>query len=126
MSAFEHTIESVVRGFHVYKAIWVPVLDEVLQAKQEFDNEEDQYAVAVVKTTPSTTGRPDEVTVGHVPRSISRMCWYFIQHDGEITCKVTGRRRRSDLPQGGMEVPCEYKFIGKKKHIKKIRKLLKV
>ena len=61
MSAFEHTIESVVRGFHVYKAIWVPVLDEVLQAKQEFDNEEDQYAVAVVKTTPSTTGRPDKV-----------------------------------------------------------------
>ena len=98
----------------------MPVLNEILQAKQEFDNEEDQYAVAVIKTTPGT-GRSDEVTVGHIPRStgISRMCWYFIQHDGEITCKVTGRRRRSDLPQGGMDVPCEYKFIGKKKHIKK-------
>ena len=120
MSAFEHTITSVVRGFHFYKAVWVPVLDEVLQAKQEFDNEEDQYAVAVIKTTGT-----DEVTVGHIPRSISRMCWYFLQHDGEITCKITGRRKRSDLPQGGMEVPCEYKFIGKKKHITKIRKLLK-
>ena len=122
MSAFEHTIESVVRGFHVYKAVWVPVLNEVLQAKQEIDNEEDQYGVAVIKTTPST----DEVTVRHVPRNISRMCWYFIQHNGEITCKITGRRRQSNLPQGSMEVPCEYKFIGKKKHIKKIHKLLNI
>ena len=122
MSAFEHTIESVVRGFHVYKDVWVPILHEVLQTKQEFDNEEDRYAVAVFKTT---TGSSDQVTVGHVPRSISRVCWYFIQHDGEITCKITGGRRRSDLPQGGLEVPCEYNFIGKKKHIKKIRKLLK-
>ena len=116
MSAFEHTVESVVGGFHVYKDAWVPVLHEVLQTKQKFDNEDH---VAVIKTSSS-----DEVTVGHVPRSISRMCWYFIQHDGEITCKVTGRRQL-DLPQGGLEVPCEYKFIGKKKHIKKIRKLLK-
>ena len=100
MSAFEHTIESVVRGFHVYKDAWVPVL----------------HTVAVIKTTSS-----DEVTVGHVPQSISRMCWYFIQHDREITCKVTGRRRRSDLPQGGLEVPCKYKFM----RIKKICKLLK-
>lgn len=51
MSAFEHTIESIVCGFHVYKDAWVPVLHEVLQIKQEFDNEEDQHAVAVIKTT---------------------------------------------------------------------------
>ena len=63
------------------------------------------------------TGSSDQVTVGHVPRSISRVCWYFIQHDGEITCKITGGRRRSDLPQGGLEVPCEYNFIGKKKYV---------
>ena len=48
MSAFEHTIVRVVR---VYKDVWVPVLHEVLQTKQEFDNEEDRYAVAVFKTT---------------------------------------------------------------------------
>ena len=42
MSAFEHTIESVVRGFHVYKDVWVPIFHEVLQTKQEFDNEEDR------------------------------------------------------------------------------------
>ena len=48
------------------------------------------------------------VTVGHVPRSISGVCWYFIQHGGEIN----RTRRQLDLPQGGLEVPCEYNFIG--------------
>ena len=71
------------------EAVWVPVLNEVLQAKQEFDNKEDQYVVAVIKTTPHT----DEVTVGHVPRSISRMCWYFIQHNGETTCKNNTKKK---------------------------------
>ena len=66
----------------------------------------------------TTTGSSDQVTVGHVPRSISRVCWYFIQHDGEITCKITGERRRSD--QGGLVVPCEYNFIGKKKQTFKV------
>ena len=111
-------MERRTRSVHVQSVVIKDVYryeDTGLLTKQEFDNE-DQYAVAVFKTT---TGSSDQVTVGHVPRSISRVCWYFIQHDGEITCKVTGRRRRSDLPQGGLEVPCEYNFIGKKKHSKK-------
>ena len=48
-----------------------------------------------------------------------------VEHNGEITCKVPGGRRQSDIPQGSLEVPCEYNIIGKKKYIKKIRKLLK-
>lgn len=70
MSAFEHTIERAVRGFHVYKDIWTPVLHEVLQTKQEFGNVEDQYAVAVIKE--SADG--ESLTVGHIPREISRIC----------------------------------------------------
>ena len=31
MAAFEHTIESSVRGFHVYKAIWTPTVNEQLK-----------------------------------------------------------------------------------------------
>jgi hypothetical protein len=26
-----------------------------------------------------------QLTVGHVPRAISRLCWYFLQNNGEIT-----------------------------------------
>ena len=32
---------SVVRGFHVYKNIWAPVLDEVHPTQQEHGNPED-------------------------------------------------------------------------------------
>lgn len=51
MFTFEHTIESVVCVFYLYEDVWVPVLHEVFQTKQEFDNEKDQYAVTVIKTT---------------------------------------------------------------------------
>ena len=32
---------------------------------------------------------------------------------GSITCQITGNRRHSvDLPQGGLEVPCNLTFVG--------------
>jgi len=40
---------------------------------------------------------------------------FFLQHDGEILCEVLGNKRRSPLTQGGLEIPCKYTFIGKKK-----------
>ena len=51
--------ESIVRGHHVYKAIWTPVIGEELEVRTEDDNEHDQHAVAVVK---------DGVVIGHMPR----------------------------------------------------------
>ena len=123
MAAFEHTLESSVRGHHVYKDVWTPILHEWLQTRQELGNAEDEYAVGVIKSDPSSLN--SELTVGHVPRELSRIFWYFIQNDGEITCEIIASRRRSSLVQGGLEVPCLYKFLGKKKHIKKLKKLLK-
>ena len=116
-------MDSAIRGFHVYSTVWAPVLHEQLYSSQDHGNTRDQFAVALVKTSTGSTGPP--VTVGHVPKEISRICWYFIQHDGEITCEVTGvDKRRSPLVQGGMEIPCKLTFIGKKKHIKKVKKIL--
>ena len=121
-AAFEHTLESCVRGLHVYKDTWTPTQHEHLQTRQELGNPQDQYAVAVCRA--DATNPVSLNIVGHVPREFSRLFWYFIQNDGEITCKITGCKRRSPLPQGGLEIPCVYKFIGKKKHIQKLRKLL--
>ena len=78
----------VVHGFHVYRDLWVPLLHEVLQTEQEFGNEEDQHAVTVIESVSSSDS--SQQTVGHVPRSISRICLYFLQHDGEIKCEITG------------------------------------
>ena len=120
-SDFSHTIESAVRGFHVYREVWIPYVNQVLQTRQEVGNSKDPYAVAVVKS--SDTG---EIIIGHVPREISRLCWYFIEDDGEISCTIidANKKRSTALSQGGLEVKCCYKFVGKRKHIKKLRKLL--
>ena len=41
----------VIRGYHVYKAIWTPDLGEILvnECQQEIGNSEDLYAVCVIK-----------------------------------------------------------------------------
>ena len=43
-----YTLESVVRGHHIYKRIWTPHVGEKLQLQRE-DNENDLRAVAVLK-----------------------------------------------------------------------------
>ena len=42
-----------------------------------------------------------------------------------ITCKVTGLRRySSDLPQGGLEVPCTLEFKGNEVNIDKVKGII--
>ena len=113
------TIDSCIRGYHVYKDIWNPVLGEVLTCRADIGNVHDPYAV-VTLTAANTT-------VGHVPRNISTVCHLFLRRNGNITCEVTGRRRRSvDLPQGGLEVPCTLTFIGQSNEISKVKKLTSI
>ena len=51
------------------------------------------------------------LTIGHVPRAISPICSIFIRRGGTIKCLITGGRRySSDLPQGGLEIPCVLTF----------------
>ncbi len=105
---FSHTINSAVRGFHVYKYIWMPFMNEALQARQQLGYSEDAYAV--VKNT--GTG---EIVIGHVPREISRICWYFLQNDGEISCTITtADKRRTALVQGGFAVQCSTTLLVKR------------
>ena len=111
------------RGFHVYKDVWTPTLHECdcLRTRQELGNPEYEYAIALCKDDAASL---DSRIVGHVPREFSRLFWYFLQNDGEITCEITGSRRQSPLVKGGLEIPCSYKFVGKKKHIKKTSQIM--
>ena len=104
-------IESTVRGHHVYKASWSPYIGEELPVQCEVNNIHDDFAVAVLKNSN---------TVGHVPREISRVCWYFLHKSGsEMTCIVNGDRRRSEVDGKGLVVPCVYIFKGKQKHLER-------
>ena len=60
------TLQSMIRGYHVYKEVWDAVVGETLPCQQEGGNTHDPYAVATMK------GR---LIVGHVPREISAVCY---------------------------------------------------
>jgi len=113
-------VESMVRGYHCYNTIWDPAIGEELPCKLELSNPEDRFAVAVFKR--EVWG---EVTVGHVPKRISSICSSFLRRGGTITCRITGTRRYSaDLPQGGMEIPCQLHFEGNNKDLDKAKNLV--
>ena len=48
---------SVICGHHVYKDVWTPFIGEELTVQPDNDNEDDDYAVGVLK---------DGAVVGHV------------------------------------------------------------
>ena len=64
------TLISCIRGYHVYKGIWDPVVGETLNCEREDRNPQDPYAIDVKKVG---------TAVGHVPRVISCICTLFWQ-----------------------------------------------
>ena len=50
--------KSAIRGYHVYKDIWTPSVDDKLSVKREFKNQFDHFAVKIIL---------DGETVGHLP-----------------------------------------------------------
>ena len=59
---------SVVRGHHIYKTCWTPVIEE-LPAERDEDNQDDEHLVAMMK---------NGAVVGHMPRSISRLSCFYV------------------------------------------------
>ena len=87
------------------------MVGEELVVLPEDGNVHDQYAVVVI--------RGDEI-VGHVPRELSRILYYFLKHSGEFSCVILGRRKHGV----GLEVPCVYKICGKSRYIKRLKQQL--
>ena len=113
----EMIIPSCIRGYHVYGKVWMAVMGEELLCERELENVVDRYAIAVKKLDSG-------ITVGHLPKKISRVCGMFTQRGGKITATVTGRRRySSDLVQGGLEIPCDLTFNGEKEEILQLKKV---
>ena len=84
---YVHQIQSCICGYHVYQRIWYPTLGKILGTARERDNTHDRYAVAVLEAGMCCV-------VGHLPRVISRECYFFLRSGGTITAEVTGRRRK--------------------------------
>ena len=102
-------LESFVRGYHAYTSVWSPVVNEILQLRQEPNNLKDNEAVAVVK---------DGVVVGHVPRLLSSTVFHFLSREcNNGSVKITGPRVNRGAGYG-LEVPCIYCFYGPSKYLK--------
>ena len=57
------------------------------------------------------TSKLKDTTVGHVPKFLSKITYFFLKLGGNLVVKITGQRRYSqDLNQGGMELPGTYVF----------------
>jgi len=68
-STHTYKIDNVVRGHHVYKAIWTPLLGEMLNVEREDKNDHDEYSVAIAGRGHSRT----------LPREISRIYYYLMK-----------------------------------------------
>ena len=75
----------------------------------------DRYAVGVYK---------NNILAGQVLQKISTLSLLFLRCRGSITCRISGRRRRSiDLSHDGLEVPCILVYRGTEKEIQKLVKI---
>ena len=62
----------------------------------------------------------DGYIVGHLPRSLSKVSWFFLKRGGRITCRITGKRKLGI----GLEVPCVYLYSASPKMITKLKNVL--
>ena len=102
--------ESVVRD-HQKKYIWRPVVGQLLPVLAEPGNRHDKRAIAVYH---------DGEIVGHTPRELSKIFWFFLKHNGKIVCEITEWRKHGK----GLEVPCVYKLNGPRAVVERARELL--
>ena len=105
----------MVRGYHEYQHIWDGAVGETLQCHRKDGNVHNPYAVSVKKGS---------TIVGHAPKKLSCLCSLFLRRGGNICCEVTGLRcYSSDLPQGGLEIPCNL-ILGKSYGSRKNKKII--
>ena len=111
-----YSVESAVRGFHVYQTHWSPIMGEILTTEQDRINPYDKYAVSI---------KQNNIIVGHVPREQSKVCNYFIKRGGVIQVEITNtQKRRSNIPEGGLEIEAVMVFVGTQKDIAKLSAMI--
>ena len=115
--------ETYIKGHHVYKNIWTPMLGEILQVRREPENIVDKFAVCVEK---------DDRVVGHLKKGDSgkfaKTIFYFIRSDVYSQRYVEINGKRCNLGDGeGLQVPCKICITGQKHYLDILkRELMKI
>ena len=82
---FSFAVECCVHGYHIFQSFWIAPVGSVLIAKHEDDPQSlihDKFAIALVNN--------DSVTVGYIPKFMSKLTFHFLKHGGHIKCEITG------------------------------------
>ena len=104
---------SYVKGYHVYKTLWDPLIGQFLSCEREPDNPMDTNVVCVKK---------ENKIVGHLPLGNSgkfaKTIFYFLRADELSSCEIVVTGNQMNLGGGeGMQVPCKLIFTGIEKWI---------
>ena len=91
--------------------MWNSVLGEVHFLELEEGNKHDCFAVCV---------KGGDEIIGHIPRELPRDVSQFLRHRGRSMGEVIGRSKQENR----LEVPCRYRFVAKRRLIKKLEGLL--
>ena len=101
----EFTVECCVRDHHVYQKEREAEIGSKLTAQYETRPGalvQDKYAIAL---------KQKDVIVGHIPKFLSKITYFYLKHGGDLLVEIIGKRQYSrDLPPGGMELPALYVF----------------
>ena len=90
---------AAIRGYHVFRKIWEPVIEEELKCAHEVENECDVFSIK----TCQGSGK----TVGHLPRENSRATKFLLDRGATVNAKLPSEQyRKSPLFQGGLEIAC--------------------
>lgn len=118
MESFSAEIGS--RGYHVYReGNWTNIsLHQQVTVQKESDPVSMGYDPYCCKITIVRIDRIGPVTVGHIPRELSRFVHYFLHEGGVVTGIVASTEHRvSPIPEGGLEIPIQMTFSHKSKRI---------
>ena len=108
----EFNVRCCIRGYHIYQTQWNAEIGARLTTALETRPGalvDDKYAIAVIN---------NEKTVGHVPKFLTKLTFFFLKNDGKLHITVTGTRRYSlDLGQDGLELLADFCFLSLNKKL---------
>ena len=84
---FVFAVNCCVRGNHIFKSFCDAPIGSILSVEHEDDPQslvQDKYAIALINT--------ESVTVGHLPKFISKVAHFFVKHAGKIRCKIQAQK----------------------------------
>lgn len=103
---FKVDFETVIRGHHVYKSTWTPMMDQELECEQDTRDEAKEHDANAVGVYLVKKHSEEKKLVGHVPIELSRLMKHYLNANlaNKLFAYVTGKRKR----EVGLVVPARF------------------